>query len=81
MVFRILLILALLVGLIVRTYQITTLPFPPNGDELFFGYYGWSLLHFGIDEYGTRFPFNFPSIGDYKYPGLAYLNMIGKTAV
>ena len=76
MVFRILLILALLVGLIVRTYQITTLPFPPNGDELFFGYYGWSLLHFGIDEYGTRFPFNFPSIGDYKYPGLAYLNMI-----
>lgn len=52
------------------------MPFPPNGDELAFGYYGWSLLHYGTDEYGTFLPMNFPSIGDYKYPGLAYLNII-----
>lgn len=70
------LILAIFLGILVRTYKITTLPFPPNGDELFFGYYGWSLLHFGTDEYGTFLPLNFPSIGDYKYPALAYLNIL-----
>lgn len=75
-IFTVLLLLAIIVGTIVRTWRITTLPFPPNGDELAFGYYGWSLLHFGTDEYGTFLPLNFPSIGDYKYPGLAYLNII-----
>lgn len=71
-----LLILAIIVGTFVRVFKITTLPFPPNGDELFFGYYGWSLLNFGTDEYGKFLPMNFPSIGDFKYPGLAYLNII-----
>ncbi len=75
-IFTLLLIIAVSVGTVARTWKITTLPFPPNGDELAFGYFGWSLLHFGTDEYGTLFPLNFPSIGDYKYPGLAYLNMI-----
>lgn len=71
-----LLTLAILIGSIVRIWKITTLPFPPNGDELAFGYYGWSLLHFGTDEFGSFLPMNFPSIGDYKYPGLAYLNIL-----
>lgn len=75
-VFAILLIAAMFIGTLVRVWRITDLPFPPNGDELAFGYYGWSLLHSGTDEYGTRLPLNFPSIGDYKYPGLAYLNII-----
>lgn len=68
--------LILAVGLFLRTWSYSTLPYPPNGDELAFGYYGWSLLHFGSDEYGNRFPVYFPSIGDYKYPTLAYLNTI-----
>lgn len=72
----ILLVLAILIGTLVRTWEVTTLPFPPNGDELAFGYYGWSLLHFQTDEYGNKLPFYFPSIGDYKYPVLAYLNII-----
>lgn len=72
----ILLTLAIVVGIFFRVWKITTLPFPPNGDELAFGYYGWSLLNFGTDEYGNHFPFYFPSIGDYKYPVLAYLNII-----
>lgn len=71
-----LLALAIFVGIFFRTWRITTLPFPPSGDELAFGYYGWSLLHFGTDEYGNYFPFYFPSIGDYKYPVLAYLNIL-----
>lgn len=75
-IYKILLILAIVVGTFVRVWNLTTIPFPPNGDELAFGYYGWSLLHFQTDEYGTFLPFNFPSIGDYKYPGLAYFNII-----
>ncbi len=75
-IFTILLIIAIFTGFILRTWKLTTLPFPPNGDELAFGYYGWSLLHFGTDEYRNPFPFYFPSIGDYKYPVLAYLNIL-----
>lgn len=75
-IYKYLLILAVVVGAFIRVWNITSIPFPPNGDELAFGYYGWSLLHFQTDEYGTFLPFNFPSIGDYKYPGLAYFNII-----
>jgi 4-amino-4-deoxy-L-arabinose transferase-like glycosyltransferase len=71
-----LLILAVIIGGFVRVWKISTLPFPPNGDELAYGYYGWSLLHFGTDEYGNRYPVYFPSGGDYKYPVLAYFNML-----
>lgn len=73
---EVLLLAAVLIGAIVRVWRIADIPFPPNDSELFFGYYGWSLLHFHIDEFGTRWPLNFPSIGDFKYPGLAYLNII-----
>lgn len=67
---------AILIGFFLRFWKLTELPLPLNGDELAFGYYGWSLLNFGTDEYGNRFPLYFPSIGDYKYPTLAYLNII-----
>lgn len=68
--------LAILIGAFLRLWKLTSIPFPPSGDELFFGYYGWSLLHFGTDEFGRSFPQNFISIGDFKYPFLAYINMI-----
>lgn len=73
---RLALLLAIVVGAVLRLWRLPDLPFPPNDSELFFAYYGWSLLHFGIDEFGTRLPLSFPSIGDFKYPGLAYLNML-----
>lgn len=72
----IVLVLAIIAGSAVRLWKLTAIPFPPSGDELAFGYYGWSLLHFHTDEYGTFLPLYFPSVGDYKYPTLAYLNMI-----
>ena len=71
-----LLIGAVITAFILRFFKYSTLPLPPNGDELAFGYYGWSILHFGIDEFGNRFPISFISIGDFKYPGLVYLNTI-----
>lgn len=67
------LILILLVAILLRFYKISTLPYPLNGDEKAFGYYAWSVSHFGTDEYGNKFPLYFPSIGDYKYPVYAYL--------
>lgn len=70
------LLLAVLLGIFLRVWRIGDLPFPPNDSELFFGYYGWSLLHYHIDEFGTHWPINFPSIGDFKYPGLSYLNIL-----
>ncbi len=70
------LLLAIALGLLLRTWRINDLPFPPNDSELFFAYYGWSLLHFHIDEFGTYWPISFPSIGDFKYPGLVYLNIL-----
>lgn len=70
------LLFAIILGSVLRLWRINDLPYPPNDSELFFGYYGWSLLHFGVDEFGTKFPINFPSIGDFKYPRLAYLNII-----
>lgn len=72
----VILILAVVVGFLVRAWKINTFPFPPSGDELAFGYYGWSLLTTGGDEYGNKLPLYFPSIGDYKYPTLAYLNTL-----
>jgi len=71
-----LLLLIIAFGFLIRVYKITSLPLPPNGDELAFGYYGWSLLHFGTDEYVNKFPVSFISIGDLKYPLLSYMNII-----
>ncbi len=70
------LLVAIFVGSLLRIWRINDIPFPPNDSELFFGYYGWSLLHYQVDEFGKHWPMNFPSIGDFKYPGLAYLNIL-----
>lgn len=67
---------ATFIGAFLRLWRLTSIPFPPSGDELFFGYYGWSLLHFGTDEFGRFLPQSFISIGDFKYPFLAYINII-----
>jgi len=70
------LILIVAIGSLIRIFKLTSLPLPPNGDELAYAYYGWSLANYGTDEYGNRFPVYFSSIGDYKYPTLSYLNII-----
>lgn len=73
---KILLGFIFLLAIILRFWHLDTLPYPPDGDEVAFGYYGWSIFHFGTDEYGKVLPFSFSSIGDFKYPGLAYINTI-----
>ncbi len=74
--FLLLLSIITIFGASVRLWRLNSLPLPPNGDELAFAYYGWSLFNFGSDEYGNKFPIYFASVGDYKYPLLAYFNML-----
>jgi 4-amino-4-deoxy-L-arabinose transferase-like glycosyltransferase len=42
-------------------------------DEASFGYNGWTIAHFGTDQYGTHWPLLFRSFGDYKGPVGVYL--------
>lgn len=65
----------LLLATVLRFYKLSELPYPLNGDEKAFGYYAWSIAHFGTDEYGENFPLYFSSIGDYKYPVYTYLSV------
>src|SRR3981081_1211434 len=43
---------------------------PPGlfGDEAAFGYNGWAISHYGVDQYGVPWPVFFRSFGDYKGP-------------
>src|SRR5438270_10816782 len=43
---------------------------PPGlfGDEAAFGYNGWAISHYGVDQYGVPWPLFFRSFGDYKGP-------------
>ena len=71
---NLILTLIIVLAVIVRFVQLSDIPYPLNGDEKAFGYYAWSIAHFGTDEYGHKFPLYFPSIGDYKYPVYAYFS-------
>lgn len=57
-------------------YKLESVPRGFDGDEAAVGYYAYSLLHFGTDEFGNKFPLFFRSIGDYKFPGYSYLSII-----
>jgi 4-amino-4-deoxy-L-arabinose transferase-like glycosyltransferase len=64
-----LLIIALLLGALLRLYQLGSLPGALTWDEASLGYNAFSILKTGRDEYGKLLPIIFKSFGDYK-PGL-----------
>lgn len=70
-------ILALIVmfGAFLRFYQLDSNPPSLNWDEVSHGYNAYSILKTGADEYGTRFPINIRSFGDYKAPLYTYLTI------
>lgn len=72
---RSLIIIVFLVSLFFRFYQITKMPISLNWDEAAFGYNAFSILETGRDEYGTRLPLEFKSVGDYKCPLFVYLTV------
>ncbi|MFA5025930.1 MAG: phospholipid carrier-dependent glycosyltransferase [Candidatus Shapirobacteria bacterium] len=64
---KILLIIIIFLGFLIRIYNIS---YPPLlWDEAALGYNAYSILHTARDEYGQFMPLIFKSFGDYK-PGL-----------
>lgn len=68
--FNLTLLLILLLAVVLRFYQLTTLP-ALNADEAAVGYNAYSLLKTGKDEHGNPWPVHFQSFNDYK-PGLYF---------
>ena len=71
------LILALVIGAVLRLVWLSSYPAGFTPDEAAFGYNAYSLLHTGRDEWGTAWyslPFtSLRSFGDYKLPLYAFL--------
>lgn len=72
---RIFLILILLLGFLIRVFEVDKVPSGLNADEAAIGYNAYSLLKTGKDEYGEVLPLAFKSFGDYK-PGLYFYFVI-----
>lgn len=68
------LILAIIViiGLLVRLWQVDGLPKILNRDEAALAYNAYLISQTGKDEFGRSLPFTFESFGDYKLPGYVY---------
>lgn len=71
-----LLFIIFILSLILRIWQLGSVPEAIDEDEMALGYYGYSLLTNGTDEYGNKFPIYFESIGDYKYGVYSYFATI-----
>lgn len=70
------LVLILILGLILRTIFITTVPPALNIDEAALGYNAYSLLKTGADEHGRQLPLVLESFGDWKLPIYSYIATI-----
>lgn len=69
------LIIIIVLAAALRLFDLSGYPAGLNADEAALGYNAFSLLQTGKDEYGTPWPMNFKSFGDYK-PGLyVYLTL------
>jgi 4-amino-4-deoxy-L-arabinose transferase-like glycosyltransferase len=74
---RITLLLAVIVlGSILRFYQLGSNPPSLSWDEASLGYNAYSILKSGKDEFGERYPLSrFIAFGDYKPPGYIYASV------
>ena len=69
------LICIVILGFILRFWQINQIPPGLNRDEASIGYTAFSILKTGRDEYGNFLPISFKSFGDWKLPGYIYLTI------
>lgn len=65
----------LLLGIILRFYNLSQVPPGVNRDEASIGYTAYSLIMTGKDEYGRIFPLSFQSFGDWKLPFYTYITI------
>jgi len=63
----------LLIGLILRMWQLGSVPLSPDWDEAALGYDAYSIMHTGRDEFGAFMPAVLRSFDDYKPALYAYL--------
>lgn len=63
-------------GAILRLWNLGSLPVSLNWDEVSHGYNAFSILKTGMDEWGKHFPLIFRAFGDYKLPLNIYLSTI-----
>lgn len=69
------LILIVLLGFLLRFYQLGSNPASLNIDEVSIGYNAYSILKTGKDEFNKPFPLAFRSYDDYKPPLYIYLTV------
>lgn len=62
----------ILVGAVIRFYNLDSSPRGVLVDEPAFGYSAYSILETGRDEWGKSFPIVFKSYGDQKMPLYVY---------
>ncbi len=70
---KVIFLLIILTGVILRIYKLDSIPPSLYGDEVSLGYNAYSILKTGQDEHGEYFPAaRFIAFGDFKPPGYIY---------
>jgi 4-amino-4-deoxy-L-arabinose transferase-like glycosyltransferase len=65
----------LALAIVLRFWQLGSVPISPDWDEAALGYNAYSILKTGKDEYGSFLPLSFRSFNDYKPPLYVYLTV------
>lgn len=73
---KIFLITVLILGIILRVYQMGQMPKGISSDEASLGYNAYSILKTGRDEFGVKLPLSLKAFGEYKAPLYSYLSII-----
>ncbi len=68
-------LIAFIIGIIFRFWQLVDYPVSLSMDETAIGYNAYSILKTGRDEWGEFLPLAFQSVGDYKPPVNVYLTV------
>jgi len=66
----------ILIGAVLRLYNLTNTPPSLYWDEVSLGYNAYSIAETGHDEHGEYFPFIFRGYDDFKFPGYIYLTAV-----
>src|SRR3989344_1234626 len=72
---KILLFLIIILGFILRIWNLANLPAGFTADEASHGYDAYSLIQTGKDQWGEPWPIAFRSFGDFKLPVYTYLTI------
>jgi len=70
-----LLILIIILSVVLRFWNLGSVPPSPDWDEVAYGYNAYSILNTGADEYGVREPVILRSYDDYKPALYSYLTI------